>query len=185
MAMDHDQPKPTCWRREWNGDDSDLGNYVHADYEEDLDGDGPWEPLYDQAALDAAVAAERERCAKLCEPKNPPEDWTEHARLMAACAARIREERQVMHCWPWLEAAMRAGFAHYKGDGEWVFINDAMRDMLTKFAVSVAETAEQEQREFCVTLCEEAAERLRNSGCKHEAAAVESVADDLRASPRA
>ena len=26
-----------------------------------------WEPLYDQAALDAAVAAERERCAKVCE----------------------------------------------------------------------------------------------------------------------
>lgn len=26
-----------------------------------------WEPLFDQAALDAAVAAERERCAKVCE----------------------------------------------------------------------------------------------------------------------
>ena len=25
------------------------------------------EPLYDQAAIDAAVAAERERCAKLCD----------------------------------------------------------------------------------------------------------------------
>ena len=25
-----------------------------------------WEPLYDKAALDAAVAAERERCAKVC-----------------------------------------------------------------------------------------------------------------------
>ena len=26
-----------------------------------------WEPLYDQAAVDAAVEAERERCAKVCE----------------------------------------------------------------------------------------------------------------------
>ena len=26
-----------------------------------------WEPLYDQAAIDAAVAAERERCAKVCD----------------------------------------------------------------------------------------------------------------------
>ena len=25
-----------------------------------------WEPLYDQAAIEAAVAAERERCAKVC-----------------------------------------------------------------------------------------------------------------------
>ncbi len=28
---------------------------------------GPLRPLFEQAALDAAVAAERERCAKLCE----------------------------------------------------------------------------------------------------------------------
>ena len=26
-----------------------------------------WTPLYDQAAIDAAVAAERERCAKVCD----------------------------------------------------------------------------------------------------------------------
>ena len=26
-----------------------------------------WEPLYEQAAIDAAVAAERERCAKVCD----------------------------------------------------------------------------------------------------------------------
>lgn len=57
-----DQPvRPVSWRREWNGDVSDLGAYVHADSEDELDHDGPWEPLYDQATLDAAVAAERER----------------------------------------------------------------------------------------------------------------------------
>ena len=28
-------------------------------------------PYYTKAHIDAAVAAERERCAKLCEPKNP------------------------------------------------------------------------------------------------------------------
>ena len=37
------------------------------------------------------------------------------------------------------------------------------------------------ERERCAMVCDEAAERLRNSGCKHEAAAVESVAEDLRA----
>ena len=26
-----------------------------------------WEPLYDQAEIDANIAAERERCAKVCE----------------------------------------------------------------------------------------------------------------------
>lgn len=26
-----------------------------------------WTPLYNQAAMDAAVAAERERCAKVCD----------------------------------------------------------------------------------------------------------------------
>lgn len=26
-----------------------------------------WEPLYDQSAMDAAIAATRERCAKVCE----------------------------------------------------------------------------------------------------------------------
>ena len=29
-----------------------------------------WEPLYDQAAVDAAVAAERERCANCCSQNN-------------------------------------------------------------------------------------------------------------------
>lgn len=59
--------RPCSWRREWNGDVSDLGTYVHADSEDELDGDGPWQPLYDQEALDAAVAAERERLALMAE----------------------------------------------------------------------------------------------------------------------
>jgi hypothetical protein len=50
---------------------------------------------------------------------------------------------QVKHCWPkpWIEAAMQAGFAHYKGNGEWEFISDHMRDMLAKFAELVAQDA--------------------------------------------
>jgi hypothetical protein len=59
--------RPVCWRREWNGDVSDEGTYVHADHEDELDNDGRWEPLYDQHALDAAVAAERERRRGLAE----------------------------------------------------------------------------------------------------------------------
>ena len=46
--------------------------------------------LYDQAAIDAAVAAERERCAALIEPKNERSDWTPLAEYAAHLAARIR-----------------------------------------------------------------------------------------------
>ena len=39
-----------------------------------------------------------------------------------------------------LEAAMKAGLAHYKA-GEWVFINDKLRDMLEAFGRALEETA--------------------------------------------
>src|SRR5689334_9773460 len=40
--------KPVCYRREWDGDDSDLGQFVHADVDElsgkaELDNHGVWE----------------------------------------------------------------------------------------------------------------------------------------------
>ena len=45
--------------------------------------------LYTQADLDAAVAAERERCAKLCDAIGDGEEgWT--TSVGAACAAAIR-----------------------------------------------------------------------------------------------
>ena len=49
-------------------------------------------------------------------------------------------------CWPtpWLEAAMRAGFATYRGEDGWEFINDKMRDMLADFAATV-QAAERER----------------------------------------
>lgn len=61
-------------------------------------------------------------------------------------------EQPVRHCWPtpWIEAAMRAGFAHYKGGGEWVFLNDKMRDMLAEFGLSLQEA----QREHLAELME-------------------------------
>ena len=39
------------------------------------------------------------------------------------------------HCWPtpWLEAAMNAGFATYRGEDGWEFLTDQMRDMLAAF----------------------------------------------------
>jgi hypothetical protein len=49
-----------------------------------------------------------------------------------------------MICWPkhWLEAAMKAGFAHYQGDsGAFVFLNDKMRDMLAVFAKEIERAA--------------------------------------------
>ena len=47
-------------------------------------------PLYDQAALDAAVAAERERCAKACEDEANRWRDRQDIRDFQLCAARIR-----------------------------------------------------------------------------------------------
>ena len=44
-----------------------------------------------RAYAEQEVARERERCAKLIEPKNPPDDWTEYAKICAENAARIRK----------------------------------------------------------------------------------------------
>jgi hypothetical protein len=59
------------------------------------------------------------------------------------------------NCWPkpWIDAAVSAGFAHDKGNGVWA-INDGIRDNLAAFAVSIAEHAEQEQREELAQMME-------------------------------
>jgi hypothetical protein len=71
-----------------------------------------------------------------------------NASLEGGDDVRALLDATVRHCWPqpWIEAAMRAGFAHYKGDGEWVFISDKMRDMLAEFANAIAEHTEKAQR---------------------------------------
>ena len=48
-----------------------------------------WEPLYDQAAIDAAVAAERERCAKVCDAI--AHDWRGANSQSVQCAGAIRK----------------------------------------------------------------------------------------------
>lgn len=48
-------------------------------------------PLYDQAALDAAVAAERERCARLCDDEFPRLQSSAERDLCAWLAQRIRK----------------------------------------------------------------------------------------------
>jgi len=44
-----------------------------------------------QAAMSAGAEAERESCAKLIEPTNPKDGWTEYAEAKAYCAKLIRE----------------------------------------------------------------------------------------------
>lgn len=44
---------PVGWRREWDGDVSDLGMWVHADSREELDEHGPWQALYSEEGPDA------------------------------------------------------------------------------------------------------------------------------------
>ena len=48
-----------------------------------------WEPLYDQAAIDAAVAAERERCAKVCDAI--AYEWRGANSQSVQCANAIRK----------------------------------------------------------------------------------------------
>lgn len=44
-------PEPAGWRREWDGDESDIGMWVEAWSRDDLDGLGPWEPLYTESQV--------------------------------------------------------------------------------------------------------------------------------------
>lgn len=83
------------WRREWDGDDSDLYMFVYADTKEDLDEHGPWEKMYSESyvkELRSYAIAQRERAEKAerdlaafndriiaylwsdCEPHDMPED---------------------------------------------------------------------------------------------------------------
>jgi hypothetical protein len=48
-----------------------------------------WEPLYDQAEIDANIAAERERCAKVCDAI--AHDWRGANSQSVQCAGAIRK----------------------------------------------------------------------------------------------
>ena len=48
-----------------------------------------WEPLYDQAEIDANIAAERERCAKVCDAI--AHDWRGANSQSVQCADAIRK----------------------------------------------------------------------------------------------
>ena len=63
--------------RKWNEQADRYNQWVHLGLDE---------------KLEFAVAEERERCARLCDPANAdrPDDWTEYAKVRAECAARIR-----------------------------------------------------------------------------------------------
>ena len=59
MKLPEPEADEMMWRREWNGDVSDLGMFIHADYENELDRDGPWEKFYSEIYVD--------RLRSLCE----------------------------------------------------------------------------------------------------------------------
>ena len=56
---------------------------------------------------------------------------------------------------------MRAGFAHYKGGGEWVFLNDKLRDMLAEFGAEL----QRNERERCARLIEPTGVRPGGACC--------------------
>lgn len=48
-----------------------------------------------------------------------------------------------INTWPtaWLEAAVTYGFAHYEGNGRFVFIDDNFRQKLEGFAIEIDKAA--------------------------------------------
>ena len=54
---------------------------------------GPLQPLYDQAAIDAAVAAERERCAAVCDTIARQYKGESHGHAAERAANAIRQAK--------------------------------------------------------------------------------------------
>ena len=73
--------KPVLYR------DSDSESVIKA-MEGYTPGEG-WTPLYDQAEIDANIAAERERCAKVCDAI--AHDWRGANSQSVQCADAIRK----------------------------------------------------------------------------------------------
>jgi len=48
--------KVEAWRREWAGDDSDLGHWIYVEDASELDTDGPWQKLADHTTATAQIA---------------------------------------------------------------------------------------------------------------------------------
>jgi hypothetical protein len=92
-----DKLGPKVWaRKDQLQHASTRGGLMCAMYP-DTKGRADLEPLYDQTAIDAAVAAERERCAALLERGidlaglNTTPGWQKYtADLLNGCAAMIR-----------------------------------------------------------------------------------------------
>lgn len=101
-------PEPTAWRREWDGDVSDLGKFVYAEHGEELDQYGPWEPLYSASALDllrAQLQEERSRSsAAMIAIEARDEQLTKLESALAAAQAEAREMRgAVVALWKLLD----------------------------------------------------------------------------------
>ena len=95
LAKPVEPVEPAAWRT-FDGE----GGYMFRAYEDNEVYKEWWEkrnphhkgwvePLYDQAAIDAAVAAERERCAKVCDAI--AHDWRGANSQSVQCANAIRE----------------------------------------------------------------------------------------------
>lgn len=77
---------------------TDVLERICREVEEEYGATGLTGGLYEDFAKEVAlraVLAEREACADLIEPKNPPHDWTEYAKIKAECASDIRMRSNV------------------------------------------------------------------------------------------
>ena len=83
FLMSKDQTKPTAWRYE---NKNVKGNW-YITWTEPPDGFNK-RPLYDDSALQAAIAAEREACAVVCDTL--AYEWRGANSRIVECAAAIR-----------------------------------------------------------------------------------------------
>jgi len=62
---------------------------------------------------------------------------TDHIKLLSK--AMKHSFPDLMVCWPrsWIDAAVKSGFAMHGRDGEIIFVNDKIRDMLAQFATEI------------------------------------------------
>jgi len=110
-------PEPESYRREWDGDESDLGSYVHADSKDELD-NLPWEPLYTadqmrdyarvaiadlQQKLDDMTADYLRRHREVCELKYGS------AAIQQAAVPKTEDLRELLAKAPRLHAMLTMG----------------------------------------------------------------------------
>jgi len=148
------EAEPICWRREWDGDVSDIGMFVHADSRDDLDEQGPWESLYsgdDYNRLRVYALSLREQREGMVElatkllsyadrlsHRNDKPGEIETMLREAATALSLRERRETLLTYP----SEAASWVAIKGDKPVAVVEKAAYDDLRAIHIALREQRE-------------------------------------------